>query len=200
MKKIGVVYLRDFVEIALFCAIAIVLDQFVKIPIGAAGGSLNLSAVPLFIIALRHGPIKGFFAGGVVYGVITCLLDNWGFMWYPLDYLLSFGSICILGLFARNINNNFENKKGTSYLMTILSIISWGILRFVFTSIDGVILSNDPNMTLIFSMGYNAPYVFSSAAIDLVIVCALLPLIVKINHKFKTMHLSYTKKEEQEEA
>ena len=198
MKKVGVMYLRDFVEIALFCAIAIVLDQFVKIQIGAAGGSLNLSVVPLFIIALRHGPIKGFFAGGVVYGLITCLLDNWGFMWYPLDYLLSFGSICILGLFARNINNNFENKKGASYLMTILSIISWGILRFVFTTIDGVILSEDT--TLISSMSYNALYVFPSAAIDLVIVCALLPLIVKVNHKFKTMHLSYTKKEEQEEA
>ncbi len=197
MKKVGVEYLRDFVEIALFCAIAIVLDRFVKIPLGATGGSLNLSVVPLFIIALRHGPIKGFFAGGIVYGLITCLLDGYGMACYPLEYLLAFGCVCILGLFARNINNTFENNKVMPYVFTVLSIAVWSILRCMFATIDSMILYD---YELVPALSYNATYVFPSAALDLVIVCALLPLIVKLNHKFKTMHLSYTKKEEQEEA
>ncbi len=198
MKKVGVLYLRDFVEIALFCAIAIVLDQFVKIPIGATGGSLNISVAPLFIIALRHGPIKGFIAGGVVYGLITCLLDGSIFACYPLDYLLAFGCVGILGLFARNINNTFESNKIMPYVFTVLSIAVWSILRCMFATIDSMIIFGMKSLKE--AVVYNAPYVFPSAALDLVIVCALLPLIVKINHKFKTMHLSYTKKEEQEEA
>ena len=50
---------RDIAEIAVLCALAVVLDKFGKIPIGSTGGSINISTVPLFIIAFRHGWFKG---------------------------------------------------------------------------------------------------------------------------------------------
>ena len=61
---------RDIVEIAIFCALAIVLDTFVKIPLGPSG-SINLSMVPILVIALRHGWFKGFVAGGIIFGFIS---------------------------------------------------------------------------------------------------------------------------------
>ena len=71
--------IRDIVEIAVMCAFAVVLDKFVKIPIGATGGSINIASVPLFIVAYRHGWFKGLIASGVVFALITCILDAYGF-------------------------------------------------------------------------------------------------------------------------
>ena len=66
---------RDIAEIAILVALALGLDKL-KISVGATGGSVNFAMFPLFVIALRHGPFKGFIAGGIVYGLISCLLDE----------------------------------------------------------------------------------------------------------------------------
>ena len=56
MKKTFGFNVHDMVEIAMLVALAIILDQFLKISIGATGGSINLAALPLLIISFRHGP------------------------------------------------------------------------------------------------------------------------------------------------
>ena len=94
---------RDIVEIAVMCALAVVLDKAVKIPIGSTGGSLHISAVPLFIIAFRHGWFKGFIASGIVFGLVKCILDGYGFQFFFFEYLIAFGSIALAGLFGRMI-------------------------------------------------------------------------------------------------
>ena len=63
MKKTFGFNVHDIVEIAMLSALSIVLDQFLKIRIGATGGSINLAMLPLLIISLRHGPFKGFIGG-----------------------------------------------------------------------------------------------------------------------------------------
>ena len=103
---------RDIAEIGVLCALAIVLDRFVKIPIGATGGSINIAAVPLFIIAFRHGWFKGLIGAGVVFSLATCLLDGYGFQYFLFDYFIAFGSIAIGGLFGPIIFKSF-NKKPT---------------------------------------------------------------------------------------
>ena len=75
-------------------AIALSLPWF-KIPIAVNGGSVNISMLPMFVVALRHGPFKGFLASGIVYGMITCLLDAYGINTYPMEYLIGFGTIAI---------------------------------------------------------------------------------------------------------
>ena len=69
---------KDIVEISMLVAISILLDKFVKIPFGLTGGSINIAMVPLFVISLRHGWFKTLISCGVVFGFITCLLDDYG--------------------------------------------------------------------------------------------------------------------------
>ena len=94
---------HDIVEIAMFVAIALVLDNFLKIPLGASGGSINLAVLPLVLLALRHGWFKGFVAGGIIFGFISCLIDAYGLVTYPLEYFVTFGSIAIVGVFSKLI-------------------------------------------------------------------------------------------------
>ena len=37
--------INDIAEIAILCSLAIVLDQFCKIPLGATGGSINVTII-----------------------------------------------------------------------------------------------------------------------------------------------------------
>ena len=93
--------IRDMVEIAMFCAMAIVLDlTFFKIRIGQNGGSISLVMLPLSFLCVRKGFVKGFIGCGIVFGFLSCLLDGYGLVTYPLDYLGAFGSISIVGLFT----------------------------------------------------------------------------------------------------
>lgn len=183
---------RDMVEIAMLCALAIVLDRFLKIPLGPTGGSLNLSMVPIFFINLRHGWFKGFIAGGLVYGLITCLLDGYGMACYPLEYFVAFGASAVLGIFARYINNNFDNKKGIiiSHLLVVLSVAVWATIRFFAASIDSVILYE---YTWEAAFIYNLTYVYFSAIAVAVVTCGLLYLIVKLNKMYPTSYLKNKK-------
>ena len=70
--KTDVFSVKSMTEIAVLVALALGLN-YLKIPLGATGGSINLQIVPLFIIALRYGPAKTFIASGLVYG----LLSSW---------------------------------------------------------------------------------------------------------------------------
>ena len=179
---------HDMVEIAMLCALAIVLDRFLKIPLGPTGGSLNLSMLPIFFINLRHGWFKGFIAGGIIYGFTTCLLDGYGLVCYPLEYFVAFGSSCILGIFAKYINKNFNTSKGLamSFVIVILSVLSWATIRFFAASIDSVLIYGYDFKA---AMLYNLPYVYISAIGCLVILLGLLYLIVKLNKIYPTSYL-----------
>lgn len=188
---------KDIVEISILCALAIVLDTFVKIPLGASGGSINISMFPIFIVALRHGWFKGLFAGGFVYGLITCLLDNYGPASYPLDYLVGFGSTCIIGVFSPFINNNFGKstfKTILSFLLVILSVIIWSTTRFFASSLNSVLLWEYGFKEALI---YNFSYVYISAIADAILLCGLLYVIVKLNKIFPTAYLLNVKKNSQ---
>lgn len=191
-KKTFTFDVRDMVEIAMLCALAIVLDRFLKIPLGPTGGSLNLSMVPIFFINLRHGWFKGFVAGGLIYGLITCLLDGYGMACYPLEYLVAFGASGVLGVFARYINNNFDSKKGIviSHLLVISCVAVWATIRFFAASIDSVILYE---YTWEAAFIYNLTYVYFSAIAVAVVTCGLLYLIVKLNKMYPTNYLKHKK-------
>lgn len=191
-KKTFTFDVRDMVEIAMLCALAIVLDRFLKIPLGPTGGSLNLSMVPIFFINLRHGWFKGFVAGGLIYGLITCLLDGYGMACYPLEYLVAFGASGVLGVFARYINNNFDSKKGIviSHLLVIACVAVWATIRFFAASIDSVILYE---YTWEAAFIYNLTYVYFSAIAVAVVTCGLLYLIVKLNKMYPTNYLKHKK-------
>ncbi len=190
-KEIFTINTKDLTEMAILCALAIVLDRFIKIPIAITGGSLNISMAPLYIIALRHGPFKSFIAGGIVFGLITCLFDGYGLVCYPLEYFISFGSVAILGLSGNYINKLLHNDNAKSYLIIysilIISILLAATIRFLCASIDSVILWD---YTFAAAFAYNVTYVYPSAIAVLLVVCLLLPTIKLLNRSFKTTYLN----------
>ena len=196
-KEIFTFSLKDITEIAVLVAMAIVLDKFVKIPIAITGGSIKFSMVPIFVIALRHGPFKTFIAGGIVFGLIAVLLSPYGFQTYPLEYLVAFGSTCILGFFSPYINRSFneknKNKIIISIILIVLSISMWGLIRWIVASIDSVWFYAYP---FVDGLAYHATYVLPSAAIDIILVSLLAPTITELSRRHPTPYLKAYKKEE----
>lgn len=171
---------REICEMGMLVGLAIVLDlPFLKIHIGQNGGSISFTMVPLFLLALRHGPTKGFIGCGIVYGVITCLLDGWGFASFPLDYLLAYGSIGIAGLFKNRIFK--DDKYFRSLLWCLLAIICGCAGRFVFTTISSVVIYE---VTLGAALIYNVAYIGPSAGIALAVFIALYKPLIMINERF----------------
>lgn len=181
---------HDMAEIALLCSIAILLDQFVNIGVGSTGGSINISMFPLFLISLRHGPFKGFIAGGVVFGLISCLLDGYGINTYPLEYFVPFGCVGLLGFFSKYIYKNLAKDKVKEsvfcYLIVIVCLVVCALVRMLCASLDSMMFYGYDFVSAVL---YHLAYVPQSALGVLVIVCILLPYIKMINRLYKPSYL-----------
>ena len=172
----------DITEIGVLIAMALVLN-FVKIvQLGESGGSVNFQMLPLMILALRKGPLKGFIGAGITYGLISCLTDGYGIATFPFDYLLGMGSVCILGFFQPLIfgkDQNGYNFKG------ILFIVIGGILSTVLRFVGGctssmIIYGYDIKA----AMAYNVLYVFISGAVAIVALAAIYGPMIMVNKRF----------------
>jgi thiamine transporter len=184
MKK-PILTVKEMVEMAMLVALAVVLDfDAFKIQIRSDGGSISLTMIPLFILAFRRGPIKGFIASGIVYGLITCLLDGYGFITYPLDYLLAYGSIGVAGLFKNLIFNKDSNApiKYRQFVFLALAVVSSVFLRLGFHTISGMVLYETPFWG---SVIYNSPVLVSGAIVLTLLIVLYYPL-TKINRRFPT--------------
>ena len=93
-------HLYTLCECGVMIALATVLS-FIEIQLGANGGSINFTMLPLLILAYRHGAIWGI-SSGLVFGFIKCLIGGgigWGLPSVLLDYVLAYGAVGIAGLF-----------------------------------------------------------------------------------------------------
>lgn len=193
MKKTFGFSVHDIVEIAMLCSLSIILDQFLKIRIGATGGSINLSMLPLLIISLRHGPFKGFIGGGIVFGFITCLIDGYGLVTYPLEYFIAFGVVGILGFFSHFIHKSIEenNKKNIilSYIVILVSMIIMLVVRVLCGTIDTLIIFSEYGYTFWAAVLYHLSYAGPSSGVVFIVLSLLLPAIVKINRLIKSPYL-----------
>ncbi|MCR5741211.1 MAG: energy-coupled thiamine transporter ThiT [Gammaproteobacteria bacterium] len=172
---------RGLAEDGVLIALAFVLN-FIKLPIHTAGGSVNLQMLPLMIIALRRGPLNGLIASGVVYGILTCLTDGYGFVTYPFDYLIGFGSTAVFGFFRPLILSESQkgyNAKGILFmviagiLMILIRLIGSTTSSMVFYGLDFI-----PALT------YNAVYIPVSGALALVLLIALYQPLITINRLY----------------
>jgi thiamine transporter len=172
---------RDLAEIGVLVAAAIGL-HYVKIPVNVQGGSINLAPIPLFVLALRHGPIKGFFAAGIIYGLIACVLGGYGFVTYPLDYLVAYGGFAVLGFFRKLIYTNDEKGwSGWGFLYIFLGVVAGTFIRFVGSSASSMI-----NYGLSFraALVYNVLYISITGLIALVAMEALYVPLAKLERHF----------------
>lgn len=161
-------------ESAVLVALSVALT-WVKIEIGAFGGSIDFVMIPLFIIAFRNGVGYGV-ASGLVFGFIKCLIGGgigWGLPSVLLDYVLAYGAVGIAGL--------FKNKYWAIELSTFLGCFA----RFVIHFISGVTIYMITAPTEIESIGatfanpvlysivYNALYMLPNTIIAIVIMALL---------------------------
>ena len=167
-----------------FCAMAIALGTVlsnIKLFEFHNGGSITL--LSMLVICLP-GYFFGLGAGlltGVAYGVLQLLIDP--YVLYPMqlvvDYLLAFGALGLSGLFT-----NAKNGMIKGYITAVLG-------RFVFAVISGWIFFGayawEGWAPLPYSLAYNAMYIFSEAAITVIIL--MLPAIKKALASIKKMAL-----------
>jgi len=172
---------RDIAESGVLIAAALVLN-FIRLFPAPTGGSVNLQMLPLFILAIRKGPIKAFIGCGIVYGLISCLTDGYGIATYPFDYLLGIGSAAILGIFAKQIlreeKTNY-NLKGEVFLFVGVTLAT--AMRFVAGTISSMLLYD---YDIVPAMLYNVGYIFISGGIAMAVIMALYGPILKINKVF----------------
>ena len=174
---------RQIVEEGMLIAAALVLD-FIKIPIGATGGSINFQMLPLMIIALRYGPQHGFIAGGIVYGLVSCLIDGYGFACYPFDYLIGFGSVAAMGFFRKYIfgkDQTTYNKKGLFFIFIggLITIL----IRYVGSNVSSIVVYN---YTLKAALAYNAFYIPLAGLICIIALMAMYRPLIKANNAHPT--------------
>ena len=174
--------LRDIVEAAMFVALAIVLDLAIfKIKIVQNGGSISFIMVPLFILALRKGFVKGFISLGIVFCLISCMFDGYGFFTYPFDYLLGFGGLAVIGLFKKLIllENGKFTLKGVIFLL--VGSLAGLVVRTLSSTISGMIIYQ---LSFIDSLVYQLTYIIPSGIISMVGLVALYKPILIVNKLF----------------
>ena len=169
---------RDLTESGVLIAAALGLN-FIKLFPAPTGGSVNLQVLPLFILAIRRGPIKSFVGCGIVYGLISCLTDGYGFAFFPFDYLVAFGGCAVLGFFSKWIipeDKETYNFKGM--LMLTVGAITAMVIRFVGGCISSILFYS---YSITAATLYNAGYIFISGGLALAILLGLYGPLLKVN-------------------
>lgn len=161
---------HEIVEISMLISLAIVLDKFASIDIGATGGSFNFSGIPLLLIAVRYGITKSLISSSVVFSILTCLLDGYGLQTLPFDYVIAFSGYAFAGLSYSLIDKYlFKNNSKKEIINIIISMVIGGIgvllTRMIGSSISSMIYYN---YSLEAALAYNIVYVGPSAAICVV--------------------------------
>ena len=177
------VTVRELTEMGILIAAAVALDIIFHFIPNLPGqvGSVSIATLPLMIIALRHGPVKGFFASSIVFGLITCVTDGYGLWLYPLDYFVAFSGVAIIGLFKDKI----MVKDGAKYVVQIILIfaacLASGIMRLVGSGASSIL---NYNYTLEAAFIANSLYALVSALLCAGALVALLKPLQLINEKF----------------
>ena len=172
---------REIGEDGILIAAAFILN-IIKIPLAPGAGSVNFQMLPLFIIALRHGPAHGLVCGGIIYGLITCLTDGYGFATYPFDYLIGFGSVMVMGYLARFIlseEQKWYNVKGEIFLFVGGLIAT--LIRFIGSTASSMIVYQ---YSLTAALAYNAFYIPISGVMAIAVLMGAYGPLLRINHRF----------------
>lgn len=180
MKAVGLVRddrVRLLVEAALSVALAAVLGSIkITLPWNIAGGSVSLSMLPLFVLAMRRGVWWGIAAGGL-YGFVDYLMEPFFVHWAQvlLDYPIAFGACGLAGT-VRRLRSTGAGAAAASQRALAGALVG-GAGRLAAHFVSGVIFfgQNAPEgqPVWLYSLLYNASYLLPS-----VIACALAAALI----------------------
>ncbi|TRZ38132.1 energy-coupled thiamine transporter ThiT [Niallia circulans] len=177
MKKMRLVVL---IEIAIFAAIALVLDLLPSIHLGASG-SISIAMVPIFIIAFRWG-FKASATAGFLWGllqIVTGDLQALAFWQVILEYFLAFACIGFSGLFMPKIQNKLKNGEiGAASLVMIAAILLGSAVRYFWHFLAGVTIwaqyAPEGQSAFAYSLFYNGvPFIGASVLCSIAVVILL---------------------------
>lgn len=164
-------------EIAIFAAIALVLDQL-SFKLWPQGGSISLVMVPIACMALRWGLQAGLTTGLIV-GVLQMAFGAYILHWLQaaIDYGIAFTVVGFIALVRKPVLAAIEArqmKKLAGYI--VLGTVIGGMLRYVAHSVAGAVFfaeyAGDQNVWL-YTIVYNGTYMIP-AIIFTAIVAVLL--------------------------
>lgn len=149
-------------EIAVATALAVVLGLFkLKLPHLLYGGSISLHALPIFMVAIRHGVRPGIMTG-IAYSAVNFALGP--FFLHPLqvllDYPLAFGALGIAGM-----------PRSPTRSAVALAVVMASAARFGMHFASGMLyfghLAPEGTSVWQFSILYNASYIVPETLISL---------------------------------
>ncbi len=158
---------RQISETGLLIAIAVIIELVFRVlPRQPQGGSIDVTMLPLFIIAYRFGLKSGIIAG-MIFGIINFLMSglvlHWGSIFF--DYILAFGVLGLAALFFK-MNKDSVVLFGTG-------IVVAGILRFLFHYLSGIIFfgqyAPEGTPVALYSFTYNITYMGPSILLTLLV-------------------------------
>jgi thiamine transporter len=177
---------RLIVEIALCVALAAVLNLpglRIRLPVNIAGGTISLSMVPIFVLAIRRGVAAGVI-GGAVYGCVDLLIDP--FVVHPaqvlLDYPVAYGLAGLAGLGAPVWHAQVDRGQPGRGAVLILPFLALGAAgRLAAHWLSGMIFfaQNAPpgQPVWLYSLLYNASYLVPSLVLSAAATVAVLPVL-----------------------
>lgn len=153
---------RLVAEMGVMIALAAVL-HLVKLWEMPQGGSITLGTmVPLYLVALRRGPLVGAITGAI-YGILEGWIISGGrFFYHPaqviLDYPLAFGLLGVAGFFPKSPAFGVTLGAALRYLAHVLS----GVVFFAQYAPKG-------QPIWLYSLGYNITFLGPDFAVAIVL-------------------------------
>ena len=165
------------VEIAIFAAVGLVLDQL-SFKVWAQGGSVSLVMVPIVLMAFRWGLGAGL-TTGLLIGVMQTMFGAYIVHWLQgvLDYGMAFTVVGLAAIVRKPvIDAAIKMEKVKMAIYIVIGTVIAGFLRYVaHTSAGAVFFSEyagDQN-AWIYSIIYNGTYMLP-ATILTAVACVLL--------------------------
>lgn len=171
-------------EIAIFAAIGIILDQL-TFKLWAQGGSISLVMVPIILMAMRWGLVAGLTTGLLV-GVLQMMFGAYILHWVQalLDYGVAFTVVGFAAIIRRPLLHAaqaLDKAKITTYI--IIGTVVGGALRYIAHTLAGVVFfaeyAGDQNVW-IYSTIYNGTYMLPATILTAIAAAFLFTAAPKL--------------------
>lgn len=170
--------IRVTIEIAIFIALAIVLDQIVlfRMP---QGGSISLGMLPIIVIALRRGAGVGITTGFLT-GLLSFMLGGFfvNIFQMLLDYPLAIAVIGLAGIYSKTFQAQLSaGQLNKASLSASFATLIAGLAELVPHTIAGVVFyasfAPQNQSVFIYSLVYNATVIIPKTLITMVVLVLL---------------------------
>ena len=172
---------RQSAEIGMAVALAVVLGLLTRLVQLPYGGSVNLSGLPIIVIALRQGVVPGV-TTGALYGIVAFVLNPYYF--HPIQVVLDYPmAFACLGLAGWKLDR-FDLSVGIKRVIISAAIILAGGFRLLAHWTSGVVFfahfAPEGQPVWLYSLVYNASYLVPEVLAYILLVQMILRFVYPI--------------------